>query len=1040
MPVQFQTAIDPSYSPVLYTPDYTFLKYLLDKKTERYNQGLSSVASSYANLQKELSDPTNVERRSQYLKNAQSQLQQLASSDLSLPENVNAAQTLFDPIVTDKAILFDAAATAKNSKERAQMESWRDSEDMEQRKKFNPLIYNWLSRDMDAIKNGNGNIDNYKGYEGRTAFGYVDAQDIINQAAKDYGYETKQDVDGGMYIYGVKDGVKFRQSYKTFANEVLAANPVYQRRNQILGQSAYEGVVDEAKKLGIDSKTFIKDYADKDYTTYRDTRKKYVTEIKDDLDKEKADIFAEGKNLDVSTPEGQQKMQELSAKTAALEERYKQYNDLQYDYNKTFGTSTADFDTKKTEYVNNFVNNPQGMFAQQYSLQDVNRFSNIKSATISTTIKENTAYFGGYSAMNEARKTTATIMNNINKTEISEEEQKRKNEKTLFDMGKTTLGEGEYETITTVGENGEIQTKKVKKGPQIEYKAGSATDISTRISSLNFLNSQLDLNSQKAIGNLASDPDGGAVSMIESLGVKTENVARVREFLINQHNALTKDPNTPYTATKEETAALQEFFTSAFSTIKQSGNEEALTKMRGMVGKNVYDLDIPDILDLSFKAMKLNRTDYQKWIQLQDYQKAKANILDISGAINKGNEAITALFDDPKNKPDFQQMFYTAKDGKRKLIDADYLINQLKNINNVSISNSGFFTDDIIPFTSDLKRKVAEAYINGASNVNIKQGGRQGRSDLWLDGKVTMNVDGKSIYFPIGEGQSYIFPMSSEEYIKKIKEINNENLSIPDFSDVNIKSQYYASPLFALHGQLKNNIVDLLADPTQFSSYLVQQNEEAGFSPVGDPETEDKVRKALKDPKNVMENGVVMHTRSAANNGGLAVQVTLRDAKDDTEKQDSHWGKTYYFPIDFSYDVPKTLDVFRTINDESEYNRIKTAGAPADMYDFEKMGLNIKVVPNTKGSSSGRIIVKKLKQDPTTKQFMPGVYETQEVPYNTDEVTYDELKQQVFQQIINPYMTTKIAMDAETEKQSNTPAAATISMWDVIQKRLNNLK
>ena len=209
---------------------------------------------------------------------------------------------------------------------------------------------------------------------------------------------------------------------------------------------------------------------------------------------------------------------------------------------------------------------------------------------------------------------------------------------------------------------------------------------------------------------------------------------------------------------------------------------------------------------------------------------------------------------------------------------------------------------------------------------------------------------------------------------------------------------------------------------------------------MGDPETEDKVRKALKDPKNVMENGVVMHTRSAANNGGLAVQVTLRDAKDDTEKQDSHWGKTYYFPIDFSYDVPKTLDVFRTINDESEYNRIKTAGAPADMYDFEKMGLNIKVVPNTKGSSSGRIIVKKLKQDPTTKQFMPGVYETQEVPYNTDEVTYDELKQQVFQQIINPYMTTKIAMDAETEKQSNTPAAATISMWDVIQKRLNNLK
>lgn len=1046
MPVQFQTAIDPSYSPVLYTPDYTFLRYLLDKKTERYNQGLSSVASSYANLQKELSDPTNVERRSQYLKNAEGKLQQLAASDLSLPENVNVAQTLFDPIVTDKAILFDAAATAKNAKERAQMESWRDSEDMEQRKKFNPLIYNWLSRDMDAIKNGNGNIENYKGYEGRTAFGYVDAQDILTKAVKDYGYETKQDIDGGMYVYGVKDGVKFRQSYKTFANEVLASNPVYQRQNQILGKSTYDGVVDEAKKLGIDPKTFTKDYAEKDYTTYRDTRKKYVTEIKDDLDKEKADIFAEGNNLDVSTPEGQQKMQELAAKTAALEEKYKQYNELQYDYNKTFGTTSADFDTKKAEYINNFVNNPEGMFADQYRLQDVNRFSNIKSATVSSTIQQNTAYFAGYNASNEARKTTATILNNINKGETAEAAENRQEKKLNWEMlGKPIMGE-EFETVTTYDESGKPTTTKRPKKPEIQYSGGSATDISTRISSLNFLNSQLNLNSQKAIGNLAADPNGGAISIIESLGVKTENVARVREFLMHQHDALTKDPGKPYQATKDEQDAVKDFFRSAFATIKQSGNEEALSKIRGLVGKDINTLDIADVLDLSFKSMKLNGTDYQKWMQLQDYQKAKNNILDISNSINKGNQAVAAMFDNPKEKPDFQGMFYTDAAGKRKLIDETGLVNHFKGFKDNIYQDISWGTDKKVKLEDEDLKNIATGFLNGsikfthANKTLTKVPSSTDSPYPFRDDipKTKFSYKGKDYYVGNNIDGEWFTPYDSKKYLSNLEQINNEQITIPGFSDVDAKSNYFAAPLFYLDGQLKENIVTVLSDPTQFSSYLVQQNAELGYTPVGDPATEDAVRKALKDPKNIVEKGVVVHSKSAANNGGLAVAVTLRNANKGEEGD--YWGKEYYFPIDVSQDTPRALATFSTIDDESEYNRIKKAGVPADMYNFERMGLSIKVVPNAKDSPYGRLIVKALKQDPTTKQFMPGVYEEKPIDYNLNTMTYDELKQQVFQQIINPYMTVKIAMDAENEKQSNTPTSTTISMWDAIKKRLNNIK
>ena len=41
--------------PVLYTPDFTFLRYILDKKTSSYEAGLKQASSAYNNLKKELS-------------------------------------------------------------------------------------------------------------------------------------------------------------------------------------------------------------------------------------------------------------------------------------------------------------------------------------------------------------------------------------------------------------------------------------------------------------------------------------------------------------------------------------------------------------------------------------------------------------------------------------------------------------------------------------------------------------------------------------------------------------------------------------------------------------------------------------------------------------------------------------------------------------------------------------------------------------------------------------------------------------------------
>jgi len=125
-------ATDIQYSnldPVLYTPDFSFLKYVLDKKTSNYEQGLKQASSAYQKLQKELTDPTNVKRRDEYLQNAQTQIQQIASSDLSNIQNVNYAESVFQPMATDRAFAYDAYYTATHKQQLSILDAWSKSDD-----------------------------------------------------------------------------------------------------------------------------------------------------------------------------------------------------------------------------------------------------------------------------------------------------------------------------------------------------------------------------------------------------------------------------------------------------------------------------------------------------------------------------------------------------------------------------------------------------------------------------------------------------------------------------------------------------------------------------------------------------------------------------------------------------------------------------------------------------------------------------------------------------------------------------------------------
>ena len=291
-------ATDITYSgldPVLYTPDFSFLRYVLDKKTSQYEQGLQQASSAYNSLKKDLSDPVNAERRDQYLKNAQDQLQKIASSDLSLQQNVNFANSIFDPMATDKAFIFDSYHTQRIKKELSQMDNWKQSEDPEERKKYNPEIQEWLARDLNSLKNGKGDVNNYK-VEGRSAFAYVDPQAILDKAVKDKGFEYKVDELGQPYIVTTKGGVGGVENYRTFAENVLASDPLYQQQLGILGQAREEKVVEQYKKnplyANATNEEIYKIAAKDSYNQHKEAQKKYVDDINISISRDDAEISA----------------------------------------------------------------------------------------------------------------------------------------------------------------------------------------------------------------------------------------------------------------------------------------------------------------------------------------------------------------------------------------------------------------------------------------------------------------------------------------------------------------------------------------------------------------------------------------------------------------------------------------------------------------------------------------------------------------------------------------------------------------------------
>jgi hypothetical protein len=1007
---------DINSAPQLFTPDYNFLRYTLEKRTQNYEQGLSQVSSAYNFLNSELSSPINTERRNQYLKNAQQQLQSISSSDLSQQQNVAAANDVFAPMVNDKAFLFDATATANNKKQLAEMENWRTSSNIEERKKFNQDIYNWVRRDMDSLRNDKtGDISKYK-WEGRKAFGYVDPIELVEKAAKDQGVKFEDDIDGGTYIYTVENGEMHRKKYKAFAKEVLANNSVFQQQNQILGQSRSENLLELVKSkpenIGKSDDQIKYEYGLNHYDQAKTIKKDYLNNLKKENEDKLADLTT-ARAVAGNLPDGSSQKMLAVQKANALE---MEFNNLKSQYEDGYNSFITQFGkdddpnaiSKRLEYGESFKGRgAEQIFTNEFQEDAVNKYANLRSSYGTKKIKENQAYFKANDELNNSIKNLNNFLLQSKGLEIKQEGQdlKERHEDFIENLKTGKLPGADSPTGEGATGNGKNKVSNVS-----SYGGTSATQISI-VNSLDNLKTQLGTSLSASLTSLIGGPGAGqgAIGILPSLGIDVKHIPALRSYFQKALSANATDGHS-ITYDQNEANALNALNQGLRNYAVQTGNKDLADKVASEWKKSLGTTDWTGMLDLCIPKLKCTEENWRYIKQYEDHKSLMSNTLQLSTLINSSEKAVVSqLAKNIKVNPEISNLL---TDDNTKLINQLTVEGWFKsNKKRIEDANGG------IPLTDSDIKEISAAFINGklkastttflfGANMDVLGGDQESATFRKLE------YNNKKLSIP-----SDILRAEPDAYIKLKKEIGTR-YPIPGLSSDFLQKGAMASAVFNIRGKDKDETMSDLVSVTQANSEVWEYKDGTDIPTPVAPEDALNIRRILANYKeNVADEGVKIYPRSSANNG-LAIEVVF----DPKEKDDSKYKKRYLFPINVDQGSPEIFKIYNEVNKVDKYSRIKNAETfePKPIFDYSNMGIKIEMQPAMKGADHGSYIVYAQLADKTTGVYGSDLVKSPyDYQYDFTKESFEEFENRLMSTVINPYIVTRIKSEKDRAGSSN---------------------
>jgi hypothetical protein len=225
-----------------FQPDFGMVQKALGALQSRYEQGFASVKSVYNQvLNVPLSDQANRAMRNAFVQDAQNRLKDLASVDLSIPENQETAESVFAPFWEDNMLLRDADATKWYQNELQRAYGTRDSKDDKVRNQYSDVAVQYLQNGLQKLQEAGRDANKYSQLEKRRFVPFADLQGYVDDAATKAGFKIEWNSQSGPYMMTTTNGPASAPAFATFASNVLG--------DKFTEQFRVMGIVDKETRI-----------------------------------------------------------------------------------------------------------------------------------------------------------------------------------------------------------------------------------------------------------------------------------------------------------------------------------------------------------------------------------------------------------------------------------------------------------------------------------------------------------------------------------------------------------------------------------------------------------------------------------------------------------------------------------------------------------------------------------------------------------------------------------------------------------------------
>ena len=243
-----------------FDPDFNRIERMLRLRENMYQQGAKKVKGLYDSLfNSALLRGDNIQNRDAYLKTISESLNKISGMDLSLPQNVNMANILFDPLLNDPNLVKDISYTKTYQNELANADQLRTSTDPEKYKMYWDVGVRDLQYQAEDFKNADKNdalaMQSPK---------YVPRVDLVGMSEKlwnDSKISVKEDKISNGYIWTMKNGQIAIPLAQSFVSTMFSQDPAISEMLRTQARVARKDYIKQnASRFGGDEYLAEKDY------------------------------------------------------------------------------------------------------------------------------------------------------------------------------------------------------------------------------------------------------------------------------------------------------------------------------------------------------------------------------------------------------------------------------------------------------------------------------------------------------------------------------------------------------------------------------------------------------------------------------------------------------------------------------------------------------------------------------------------------------------------------------------------------------------